>query len=159
MFEKIKALVASQFPSAIKGEKQEAWPSILTIDEKDLVQVCQFLHEHQETYFDSLSCITGIDNGVESGTMEVIYTLYSIPYDIQLSVSVVLDRENPSVDSLCSIWRGANWHEREAYDLLGILFNNHPDLRRILLPNDWEGYPLRKDYEEQEMYHGIKVKY
>ncbi|MEM6735999.1 MAG: NADH-quinone oxidoreductase subunit C, partial [Bacteroidota bacterium] len=61
--------------------------------------------------------------------------------------------------SVSGIWRGANWHEREVYDLLGIKFKNHPDLRRILLPEDWEGYPLRKDYQEQELYHEIKVKY
>ena len=91
--------------------------------------------------------------------MEVIYHLYSIPYDLHLALSVELSRKQPTVDSVTAIWRGANWHEREAYDLLGIQFNNHPDLRRILLPEDWDGFPLRKDYQEQENYHDIKVKY
>jgi NADH-quinone oxidoreductase subunit C len=91
--------------------------------------------------------------------MEVIYNLYSIPYNHHLTVKVMLDRAEPAVESLTAIWKTADWHEREAYDLLGIRFNNHPDLRRILLPEDWEGHPLRKDYEHQEYYRGIKVEY
>ena len=110
-------------------------------------------------YFDSLSCVTGIDNGPEKNTMEVVHNLYSIPYNHHLMLRVELDRENPGVESLSSIWKTADWHERETFDLFGIHFANHPDLRRILLPNDWEGYPLRKDYQEQEKYHGMTVVY
>jgi NADH-quinone oxidoreductase subunit C len=116
-------------------------------------------------YFDSLSCITGMDNGPQAGTMEVIYNLYSIPYDLHLMLKVRLERPKtandplPEVPSLTGIWKSADWMERETYDLLGIRFSGHPDLRRILLPADWEGYPLRKDYELQEYYHGIKVRY
>jgi NADH-quinone oxidoreductase subunit C len=91
--------------------------------------------------------------------MEVIYTLYSIPNHFTLHLRVVLDRTLPSVSSVSSIWRTADWHEREAFDLLGIQFSGHSDLRRILLPEDWEGHPLRKDYVEQSKYHGIQVKY
>ena len=89
----------------------------------------------------------------------MLYHLYSIPHDIHLALKVELDRTKPEVDSVTEIWKTADWHEREAYDLLGIHFKNHPDLRRILLPDDWEGHPLRKDYVEQEKYHEIKVKY
>lgn len=91
--------------------------------------------------------------------MEVIYHLYSIPHDESLAIKVVLDRQAPIVESVVDIWATANWLERETYDLLGIRFSNHPDMRRILLPNDWEGHPLRKDYEAQEAYHGLTVKY
>jgi NADH-quinone oxidoreductase subunit C len=70
----------------------------------------------------------------------------------------MLDREKPSIASVSSVWRTADWHEREAFDFYGIQFEGHPDLRRILLPEDWEGHPLRKDYVEQMKYHGIQVK-
>ncbi len=91
--------------------------------------------------------------------MEVVYTLYSIPFDHHLTLKVILDRKDPRVDSVANIWRGANWHEREAYDLYGIVFNNHPDPRRILLPADWVGFPMRKDYEEDKTYHGMTIKH
>lgn len=157
--EEIKSVIDSKFPDAVVGIKEDSSPSIIEIPRDQIHGVCSFLHENEKTYFDSLACLTGIDNGEEENTMEVVYTLYSIPYDFQIMISVTLDRSNPEVDSVTDIWRGANWHEREAYDLLGIKFNNHPDLRRILLPDDWEGHPLRKDYQEQEHYHEIKVKY
>jgi len=134
-------------------------PVCLNVDFEKIHQICEFLHEDDRYYFDQLSSLTGIDNGIEAATMEVIYHLYSIPKDYHLALKVVLPRENPEVESVANIWRTANWHEREAYDLLGIRFTGHPDLRRILLPADWEGYPLRKDYQAQEKYHGMTVKY
>lgn len=126
--------------------------------------VCEFLLKNEQTYFDFLACITGIDNGPQKGTMDVIYNIYSIPFNHHFTIKAELkrngaDEEIPAIDSVCDVWRTANWLERETYDLLGIKFNGHPDLRRILLPADWEGYPLRKDYKEQEYYHGITVKY
>lgn len=158
-FEEIRQLLTERFADAILGEDLEASPHALLIDKKKIVEVCNFLYASKETYFDQLSCLTGIDNGPEESTMEVVYNLYSIPRAHHLMLKVTLDRKKPVIDSVQHIWRTANWHERETYDLLGIQFKNHPDLRRILLPKDWEGYPLRKDYEEQEKYHGMNVKY
>ncbi len=137
---------------------------VVTIPTDLLFPVCKYLYEHDTTYFDSLSCLTAIDNGVEKSAMELIYSLYSIPYNKKLTLKVVFDRKTndtvlPEVASVSSIWRSADWHEREAFDLMGISFSDHPDLRRILLPSDWQGYPLRKDYQAQEYYHGIKVDY
>ncbi|AEI48134.1 NADH-quinone oxidoreductase subunit C [Runella slithyformis] len=136
---------------------------ILQVPPELLFDICQFLQKDEQLYFDFLSCITGIDNGPEKGTMEVLYHLTSIPYQTSVILKVILPRKDmnllPSVHSVSPIWQTANWHEREAFDLLGIYFENHPDLRRILLPGDWKGYPLRKDYQEQTSYHGIKVKY
>ena len=88
-----------------------------------------------------------------------MYHLYSIPFHHSLVLKIELDRTNPIVDSVSQLWRTADWHEREAYDFFGIQFHQHPDLRRILLPADWEGFPMRKDYQQQETYHGIKVAY
>ncbi len=85
--------------------------------------------------------------------------MYSIPKDKHLSVKVILDRVEPEIETVTNIWGGANWHEREAFDLYGIRFIGHPDLRRILLPADWVGYPMRKDYDEDNQYHGMTIKH
>ena len=134
-----------------------ATPATIEIDNEKSLEILEFLHVSDQTYFDLLSCITGIDNGLEANTMEVIYTLYSIPLEHSLMIKVMLDRENPQIESVTKIWKGADWHEREAFDLLGIQFLNHPDLRRVLMPEDWEGHPLRKDYIEPEEYRGMKT--
>jgi NADH-quinone oxidoreductase subunit C len=137
---------------------------ILTVPAAQIDVICKELHENEQTYFDYLACITAIDNGPDKGTMEVIYNLYSIPYNVSLMLKLELARNQPGdplpqVPSISHIFRTADWHEREAYDLMGIYFTGHPDLRRILLTADWEGHPLRKDYQLQETYHGIKVAY
>ena len=145
-------------PNDIKPDK-DSFPQAVSISVRSLIPACQELYQNPKTYFDLLSCITGIDNGPEAKTMEVIYNLYSIPHNFQLMLKVILPRENPEVESLSGIWKTANWLEREVYDMFGIKFRNHPDLRRILLPADWEGYPLRKDYKHQDYYRGVKVEY
>ena len=132
-------------------------PATLLIHRDDLIPIATILWQNPEMYFDHLACITGIDNGSETNTMEVIYNLYSIPFDRSLTVKVILDRKNPEIESVSYIWKSANWLEREVFDMFGIQFKNHPDLRRILMPADWEGFPLRKDYQEQETYRNIKL--
>jgi NADH-quinone oxidoreductase subunit C len=145
--------------SAEATTDEKSSPQAILIPAKDLLKVCTDLHQNPEAYFDMLSCLTGIDNGVHVNTMEVVYNLYSIPFDTHLMLKVLLLRENPVIDSVTSIWRTANWHEREAFDMLGINFTGHPDLRRILLPADWEGFPLRKEYHHPEYYRNVKVEY
>ena len=157
--EEIRILLEENFPGKPFGLVENATPQGITVPTESLMEVMNFLHTHEQLYFDMLSCITGLDNGPEAGTMEVIYNLYSIPNDLHLMVKVVLQRDDLKVDSLVEIWKTADWQEREVYDMFGIQFNNHPDLRRILMPADWEGFPLRKDYEEQTYYRGMKVKY
>ena len=152
----IKVLLENELKRSVELNEKSGQ---LTLRTQDLVAVCDFLWRNPTTYFDSLSCVTAIDLGVDSGQMEVIYTLYSLPFHVTLHLRVVLDREKPEVPSLSGIWKTADWHEREAFDFFGIQFIGHPNLTRILLPADWEGHPLRKDYVEQERYHGIKVKY
>lgn len=164
-FQDLKNLIIGHFGELIlvKEDATPLQPS-LTVPTERIAEVCQFLRDHEQTYFDYLSCLTGIDNGPQQATMEIIYNLYSIPYDLHLTVKIIFNRNQPGeplpkVPTVSGVWRTADWHERETYDLLGIEFTGHPDLRRILLPADWEGYPLRKDYQLQEYYHDIKVKY
>ncbi len=141
-----------------------ATPGALIIQPENLLKICEALQKTEGLYFDLLSCIAGLDNGPEKGSMEVIYILHSIPYGHKIMLKVMLTRNKdqeplPVVPSVSGFWKTALWHEREVYDLFGIHFEGHPDLRRILLPSDWEGHPLRKDYQHQEKYHGIKVAY
>ena len=158
-FEEIKLLLGQEIPGSVLDEDLTSSPHSILVDHSFLIEVCEFLQSHEKTYFDSLSCLTGIDNGVEAGTVDVVYNLYSIPHDLHLALKVSLNRKEPTVNSVSSVWKTADWHEREAYDLIGIKFKGHPDLRRILLPDDWEGHPLRKDYVEQEKYHDVVVKW
>jgi NADH-quinone oxidoreductase subunit C len=136
-----------------------ARPLTIEVKEPDLIAVGSFLQLDSTLYFDQLSNVTGVDNGLQANSMEVIYHLYSIPFNHSVALKVVLPRENPEVDSLSGIWKSANWLEREVYDMFGIRFKNHPDLRRILMPNDWVGYPLRKDYHQEDTYHEVKIAY
>lgn len=146
-------------PSADPAWVEQTHPRTMLIAPSDLLGACRELYKNPQTYFDMLSCITGIDNGPEANTLEVIYHLYSIPFNQSLALKAILPRTNPGVESLCSIWKSANWLEREVFDMFGIVFHNHPDLRRILMPADWKGYPLRKDYRHEELYRNIKIDY
>ena len=159
MFDEILKIAGATARQLTPVVDENATPKAIRIHEADLVNVCRELHRNQQTYFDMLSCITGIDNGPAAGNMEIAYNLYSIPYNLHLMLKVTLPRDNSEVDSLSGIWKTAVWHEREIFDLFGVRFRNHPDLRRILLPADWEGHPLRKDYKQQEYYKNIKVEY
>ncbi|KAA8484156.1 NADH dehydrogenase subunit C [Arcticibacter tournemirensis] len=162
-FEDIKALLINKFGEGIiVGEDITGLQPALIISPERIAEVCLELRDNEKTWFDQLSCLSGVDYGIEENMFGVVYHLASIPYKTQLTLKVrkYHDRsrdELPSFPTVSSVWKTADWHEREAYDLLGIGFEGHPDLRRILLPDDWEGYPLRKDYKVQEYYHGIKV--
>jgi len=102
------------------------------------------LKENEDTRFDYLYCVTGVD---WSDKFSVVYHLTSTKFNHSVVIKAYIsDRENPEIDSLSDIWRTAEYHEREIFDLFGIRFNNHPDLRRLFLDDDWKGYPLRKDF-------------
>lgn len=153
--------IAFNFSFDIERFQEDLQPQILIPVEK-LFIIASYLNQSPAYYFDYLNCITAIDNGIEAQSMDIIYHLTSIPFGTSLILKIQFNRQlnaENSINSLSDIWKTADWHEREIYDLFGVKFANHPDLRRILLPADWEGHPMRKDYEEQETYHGIKVKY
>jgi len=162
--ETVKSILTAHFGSeVIVAEETGGLQPALVIKTALISEVAALLRDHEQTWFDFLSCISGIDDGPQAGTFTVVYHLASIPYKTQLTLKVVVANGRtpellPVVPSVSQVWRTADWHEREAYDLVGIFFDGHPDLRRILLPDDWEGHPLRKDYEEAETYHGIAIK-
>ncbi len=153
LFDEIFSMISHRFP--VLREDKPLMP-IVWAEKQTLVDLALFLRDTEGLYFDSLSCLTGLDKGEH---FEVAYNFYSIPYHHSLCVKSKTPKSAPTFPTLSHLWATANWHEREAFDLLGIGFEGHPDLRRILLPTDWQGHPLRKDYSEQEIYHGIKVKY
>ena len=162
-FADIKQLLADKFgDDVIVGEETGGLQPALLIAPGRIAGVCLELRDNANTYFDFLSSLTGVDYGVEAGRFGVVYHLASIPYQSQLTLKVSVENSRdlndlPTFPSVTSIYRTADWHEREAYDLVGIFFEGHPDLRRILLPDDWEGFPLRKDYKTAEFYKGIKI--
>jgi NADH-quinone oxidoreductase subunit C len=146
---------------------------IIEIKSSEIDKICLYLRDYEEFDFDSLMLLTGVDdeNGqkvnqadgsfdINGGTLSVIYHLESINLKHKIVLRASVPRENPELPSVANIWRGSDWHEREAYDMFGFIFLNHPDFRRILMPYDWEaGYPLRKDYRNPEFYKGMKVPY
>src|SRR6266481_9286642 len=168
----IIAILDQSFGPKIKDKKPGAIDPFVVVDAPDLFDLCRFLRDDPRLRFELLNCISGVDYlepdpkkapkaGFEPHT-EVVYHLQSFTHRHRFTVKVVLPRwkndkpgELPEVPSVTSIWPAANWHEREVYDLSGIRFNGHPDLRRILLSDDWIGHPLRKDYEFPLEYHGI----
>lgn len=162
-FEGIKLLLTEKFgDGVIVGEETGGMQPALLINPSQITAVCMELRDNPDTYFDFLSSITGVDYGVESGRFGVVYHLASIPFQTQLALKISKENSRdlndlPEFPSITSVYRTADWHEREAYDLIGIFFEGHPDLRRILLPDDWEGFPLRKDYKNAEFYKGIRI--
>ncbi|MFB0515986.1 MAG: NADH-quinone oxidoreductase subunit C [Candidatus Neomarinimicrobiota bacterium] len=150
----IIAKVASVHPEALIPTEEEA-NHIRVIPEHWLV-VAQFLRSDPDLHFDSLMCLTGYDPG-PGEPLGVAYNLHSMDKLHQLEVRIEVPREGGTIPSVAHIWRTADWHEREAYDMFGVIFEGHPDPRRMLLPEDWEGHPLRKDYTTPDYYRGIPV--
>ncbi len=121
----------------------------VVIKKERIVEICRWLHDEPDLRFDYLKDICGVDYlGKKPVRFEVVYTLYSMKYRHMLRLKAEVGEDETSIDSVVPVWIGANWHERECYDMYGISFNGHPDLSRVLMPEDWEGHPLRKDYPE-----------
>ncbi|HAA75435.1 TPA: NADH-quinone oxidoreductase subunit C [Candidatus Latescibacteria bacterium] len=119
-----------------------------------IADVCHYMRIDADLNFESLMCLGGVDY---DDHLTVVYNLGSYAHKHKITLKVEVGRDEPKVPTVEAVWRVANWHEREAYDMYGIVFEGHSDLRRILCPDDWEGWPLRKDYQVQEYYRGMKV--
>lgn len=116
-------------------------------------KIAESMKADAEFKFDFLRCLSGVDYPPDE--MQVVYHLLSYEHDHEAIVKVRLPRSEPKIASVADLWPAADWHEREAFDLLGIDFEGHPNLDRILLPDDWAGHPLRKDYKQPDEYHGV----
>ena len=123
---------------------------------KAIAKILSYLKDTESFQFDSLMNLAGNDTAGISD-LSIIYHLYSTVLQHYITLKVFTSRETPSVESVATIYQTANWHEREAYDLYGVVFEGHPDLKRILMEEDWEGYPLRKDYVAAEFYRGMRI--
>jgi NADH-quinone oxidoreductase subunit C len=140
----VVSALASALPEAVAGGKLDRNELTLEITPNQIVAACRHLKSVQK--FVRLSSVTAVDWYPEEPRFEVVYHLHSVERNVRLRLKCRLAGANPEIDSVTPVWRGANWYERETFDLFGIRFRNHPDPRRIMLPQDWEGHPLRKDY-------------
>lgn len=122
----------------------------IRVDRGDIVDVCKFLRQEDDLDYDLMRDLTCVDYINEKPRFEMVYHLYSIYHAHELRVTARLEEDDPTIDSVIEVWKGANWYEREVYDFYGIRFNNHPDLRRLLMYPEFEGYPLRKDYPAEK---------
>ena len=162
-----------KFGGKITGANFEAIDPRVEVSPEGLLEVCRYLRDDPKSRFNMLNCISGVDyfeadpkKAAKTGWephLEVVYHLWSLPNKTSLVLKVILPRwkdgvvgELPEVPSVSGLWGTADWHEREVYDLSGVYFTDHPNLRRILCPEDWVGHPLRKDYEMPLEYHGIR---
>lgn len=144
--EQIEEAIRGQFPDAVEETSEIFGVSTLLVRADSLVNICTFLKENPRLEFDYLMSLSAVD---WPDRFDVVYHLYSIQNRHYVTLKVRLDRKNPVIPSVVSVWKAADWQEREVYDMFGIAFEGHPDLRRILLIDEWEGFPLRKDYIEQ----------
>jgi NADH-quinone oxidoreductase subunit C len=166
-------VLEEKFGTKITQKVTDAIDPFVVVAPEDLVEVCRFLRDDERLKFEMLNDISGCDYleidakkvakaGFEPH-IEVVYHLQSFTHKHRFTVKVSLPRwkgdvagQLPEVPSVCELWRAADWHEREVFDLCGVMFTDHPNLQRILLSEDWEGHPLRKDYEFPLEYHGIR---
>lgn len=145
--ERIEETIRNRFPEAVEESTELSGVSTLYISADAVVDVCRFLKEDPSLRFDYLMSLTAVD---WPERLNVVYHLYSVYEKHYVTLKVKLGRENPSISSVTGIWKAADWQEREAYDMFGIHFHGHPDLRRILLEEPWVGFPLRKDWVQEQ---------
>lgn len=143
-------MIEEKFSGQVTGTSTHAG-QVSVMVKKDMIRdICLYLRDESSLKMDHLADLTAVDfskyPGDSGPRFEVVYNFISTVHRHRIRVKVRVPEEDARIDSVASIWQTANWHERETYDLMGIKFNGHPDLRRVLLPEDWEGHPLRKEY-------------
>ena len=151
-FDEIVALLdtkASEKASVIEGK------TVISVSPENWSEISSLLKNESKLNFDYLMCISAYDKG-DNKVYGAAYNFYSTVNNHYLEVRVEAE-DGIAIPSVTALWKTADWHEREAYDMMGLKFEGHPNLKRILLSEDWEGYPLRKNYKEPDYYHGVPV--
>ena len=146
------AALSAHEPAAITGGNLDRGEVTILVDAAKIVSVCRYLKEQRE--YIRLATITALDHYPMEPRFEVVYHLHSLAANRIMRIKCAL-AEGAGIDTMTTVWRGANWYERETFDLFGIVFNGHPNLTRILMPEGWQGHPLRKDFPT----HGHKYSY
>lgn len=170
--QEIHKKLESKFGKEIISLEEIHGDAYIEVARLKLLEICKFLHQDDALLFDSLVCISGVHYPVgkqrntqaidekqeeKKDLFEVVYHFFSFSHKHSLTLKIILVAGDLKVPTLTPLWKGADFLERETFDMFGIEFVNHPDLRRILCPDDWEGWPLRKDYVVQEMYKHMRV--
>jgi len=153
-FEEIQQRLAAKFGERIGALAPANKDPFLLVAKADIVEICRFLKADPDLSFDCLMNLSTVD-WPKKNQIEVVYHLWSYPKRHAFILKVQLDRAQPQIATLEPVWKAADWLEREQFDLMGVVFEGHPDLRRIMMPDDWVGNPLRKDYAEQPQWHNI----
>lgn len=158
----IAELIKERYPAELKEIKEFRGQVSLVVGKGRIKEIMRYLHDTPELYFNFLEDLCGVDYmGKKEPRFEVVYHLFSLRHRHMIRLKAEVPEDDASIESVVDIWAGADWHERECFDLFGVNFTGHPDLRRILLPEDWEGHPLRKDYplqseQGEKEWHGYK---
>lgn len=153
--QKVSDILEKQFPGVVIIPEESHNDHIQLLPD-NWNEIAKYLKNNAELKFDSCQCITGVDLGIEEN-LEVRYNFHSMKHKHKIEIRIAVERKRPSIPSVEQVWRGADWLEREVYDMYGVRFKGHRDLRRMLLPDDWKGWPLRKDYKTPNIYNGMKV--
>lgn len=159
-----RVLADSGYASEIVGAKRFREEDFIVVHKERIVDILTVLRDDPATRYDLVSDILGLDllGFGREPRFEVIYSLYSLTYKKRIVIKAQVDEDDPSIDTASGVWMAAEWAEREIFDMFGISFNGHNDLRRILMPDDWVGHPLRKDFplggEEVEFSHNVRDK-
>ncbi len=153
---KIYNILAQRFGEETTLYFEESLNSYIQVAPEQIHGVCIFMRYNPELKFSFFFSLTGVDYP-QKNMITMVYHLFSMTHKTLCVLKTSVNRENPELESIESVWKTAGWFEREAHDLLGVDFINHSNMKRILLPDDWEGHPLRKDYKEKTFYHDMKT--
>lgn len=152
-FKEVVEAIKAAVPGAVESVDEAKRDPFCVVKREKLVDVCRFLRDDPRLDYDHLSLVSAVDYPPKA--IEVVYHVDSLAKNHPFVLKVKLPRDDVKVPTLVGIWATADWHERESFDLVGVIFEGHPNLARILCAEDWVGYPLRKDYEWPVEYHGV----